>query len=202
VADKDDKCPDLAGMAKYNGCPIPDTDNDGVNDEEDKCITVPGVRKYNGCPIPDSDNDAVNDEEDACPNVPGIAANRGCPEIKAEVKKKIDVAANNILFATGSARLAASSNKGLNEVVKIMQEDADVLLAIDGHTDDVGKEEFNQTLSESRAASVKQYLVGKGIDESRITSAGHGETSPIADNKSAAGRKKNRRVELVLSYYR
>jgi outer membrane protein OmpA-like peptidoglycan-associated protein len=82
-----------------------------------------------------------------------------------------------------------------------MNENPDIKLAIDGHTDNVGKDDFNQTLSENRANAVKEYFVSKGIDESRITSAGHGETMPIADNNTAAGRQKNRRVELKLSYY-
>lgn len=202
IADKDDKCPDQAGLAKYNGCPIPDTDKDGINDEQDKCPTVAGVAKYEGCPVPDKDNDGVNDEEDMCPSVPGTAANKGCPEIKEEIKKKVSIAANNILFATGSAKLVASSYKGLNEVVKILQDDPEMKLAIDGHTDNTGKPDKNQVLSENRANAVKQYIVSKGIDESRLTSAGHGQDSPVADNKTAAGRKKNRRVELTLSYYK
>jgi len=201
IADKDDKCPDVAGLAKYQGCPIPDTDKDGVNDEEDKCPEVAGVVRYQGCPIPDTDNDGVNDEEDKCPNLPGVKENQGCPVIKEEVKKKVERAANNIYFATGSSKLLAKSNKGLNEVVKVLTEDAGMKLAIDGHTDNVGKPDKNQVLSEARAAAVKKYLVSKGIDESRLTSAGHGADEPIADNKTAAGRAKNRRVELKLSYY-
>jgi len=74
-------------------------------------------------------------------------------------------------------------------------------LAIDGHTDNVGKPEKNQVLSDNRAASVKKYLVSKGVDESRLTSAGHGQDQPVADNKTAAGRAKNRRVELKLNYW-
>ncbi|MBK6635569.1 MAG: OmpA family protein [Chitinophagaceae bacterium] len=72
---------------------------------------------------------------------------------------------------------------------------------MDGHTDSQGKDEYNQTLSEERAASVRAYLVSKGIDESRLSSAGYGETTPVADNKTAAGRAKNRRVEMTLRNY-
>jgi outer membrane protein OmpA-like peptidoglycan-associated protein len=200
INDEEDKCPTVPGIAKYQGCPVPDTDKDGINDEEDKCPTVPGVARYQGCPIPDTDGDGVNDEEDKCPTVPGPRENQGCPVISEEVKKRVDFAANNILFITGSFRLASKSFKGLDEVVKIMTENPEMKLAIDGHTDNVGKDDMNQTLSDNRAASVKAYFVSKGIDESRITSAGHGETMPIADNKTAAGRAKNRRVELKLSY--
>jgi hypothetical protein len=56
----------VPGLAKYEGCPIPDTDKDAINDEEDKCPTVAGVARYNGCPVPDTDGDGVNDEEDKC----------------------------------------------------------------------------------------------------------------------------------------
>jgi outer membrane protein OmpA-like peptidoglycan-associated protein len=79
VVDSIDKCPTVKGLAKYNGCPIPDSDSDGVNDEADKCPTVPGLAKYNGCPIPDSDSDGVNDEVDKCPLVKGLARYNGCP---------------------------------------------------------------------------------------------------------------------------
>ena len=202
INDEEDKCPDVPGLSRYQGCPIPDTDGDGINDEEDKCPTVPGLSRYQGCPIPDTDGDGVNDEEDRCVTIPGPKENYGCPIIPPEVKKRVDVAAKNILFVTGSFKLQASSFKGLNDVVKIMQENPGMLLAIDGHTDWVGTDEYNQTLSDNRAGAVKNYLVSKGIDESRITSAGHGESMPIADNKTAAGRQKNRRSEMTLSYYK
>ena len=138
IADKDDKCPDVAGLAKYNGCPIPDTDKDGINDEEDKCPTVPGVARYQGCPIPDTDNDGVNDEEDKCPNEPGPASNFGCPEIKQEIIEKVNLAAKNIFFATGSAKLLAKSYPSLNNVVKILTENPTYKVDIAGHTDTTG----------------------------------------------------------------
>ena len=202
IIDANDKCPTVKGLAKYEGCPIPDTDKDGINDEEDKCPTVFGLARYQGCPIPDTDGDGVNDEEDKCITIPGPASNFGCPIIPPEVKKRVDMAAKNILFITGSAKLQKSSYKGLDDVAKIMSENPGMSLAIDGHTDYVGSEEMNQTLSDNRAASVKTYLVSKGVDESRITATGHGETMPIADNKTAAGRQQNRRSEMTLSYYK
>ena len=202
IIDADDKCPTIKGLAKYQGCPIPDTDKDGINDEEDKCPTVFGVARYQGCPVPDTDGDGTNDEEDKCVTIPGPKENFGCPVITEEVKKRVNMAAKNILFVTGSAKLQKSSFKGLDDVVKIMTENPGMSLAIDGHTDNVGKDEYNQTLSDNRAASVKTYLVSKGIDEGRITATGHGETMPIADNKTAAGRQQNRRSELTLSYFK
>jgi len=201
IADAEDKCPDEKGLAKYQGCPIPDTDKDGVNDELDKCVTVPGVARYQGCPIPDTDKDGVNDEEDKCINEAGPASNFGCPVIAQAVIDKINYAAKNIFYATGSAKLLPKSYASLNEVAKIMKDDASLKLDIDGHTDNTGDAAKNQTLSENRAASVKAYLVTKGVDESRMTATGHGSDSPAADNKTAAGRAKNRRVEMKARNY-
>ncbi len=202
INDEEDKCPTVFGLARYQGCPIPDTDKDGINDEEDKCPTVFGVARYQGCPIPDTDGDGVNDEEDRCITIPGPKENFGCPVITPEIKKRVEIAAKNILFVTGSAKLQKSSFKGLDDVAKIMNENPGMSLAIDGHTDYVGTEEYNHKLSHDRAASVMNYILSKGVDASRITSEGHGETMPIADNKTAAGRQKNRRVEMTLTYYK
>jgi outer membrane protein OmpA-like peptidoglycan-associated protein len=201
IADKDDKCPDVAGLAKYQGCPIPDTDGDGINDEEDKCPTVAGVARYQGCPVPDTDKDGVNDEEDKCPNEAGPASNFGCPVIDVAVVEKVNKAAQNIFFATGSSKLLAKSYKSLKEVAQILKDNPSYKVAIDGHTDNTGSDELNQKLSEKRANSVKEYLQGNGIDESRMTATGYGESKPIADNKTAAGRAKNRRVEMKLTNY-
>jgi outer membrane protein OmpA-like peptidoglycan-associated protein len=201
IADKDDKCPNEFGMAKYLGCPIPDTDKDGINDENDKCPDVFGLARYDGCAIPDTDGDGVNDEEDKCKNVAGIAGNAGCPEIKQEVIQKVSYAAKNIFFNTGSSQLLKKSFKPLDEVVTIMNENPTLLLDVEGHTDNTGTPEKNQTLSESRAESVKSYLVSKGIDASRLISAGFGQDRPIADNKTVAGRTQNRRSELKLRSY-
>lgn len=201
IADDDDKCPDVAGLAKYGGCPIPDTDGDGINDEEDKCPTEKGYARYQGCPIPDTDGDGVNDEEDKCPNRAGPESNQGCPVIAKEVIDKINFAAKNVFFSTGSAKLMAKSNKSLDEVAKLMLADESLKMQIDGHTDSQGSDELNQALSEKRAAAVLDYLVSKGVDASRIKSTGYGEAKPIADNNTAAGRAKNRRTEMTVTNY-
>lgn len=202
ITDALDKCPDVAGLARYNGCPIPDTDGDGIDDEADKCPTVAGVTRYQGCPVPDTDKDGVNDEEDKCPNEAGPASNFGCPIISKTTVDKINIAAQNIFFATGSANLLPKSYKSLNEVVKILNENPSYKLEIDGHTDNTGKPEKNQVLSENRAKSVADYLKTKGVtDETRLVSKGFGEDKPISDNKKAAGRAKNRRVEIRAKNY-
>jgi len=198
VADTVDACPDIAGPAKFNGCP--DTDGDGIIDKEDKCADIAGLAKYDGCPIPDTDKDGINDEEDKCPNTPGIVANNGCPEIKEEIKKKAEYAAQRLYFATGSYKLLEKSFTGLDDVAGMLKSDPDLNLIINGYTDNTGNAAKNQLLSEKRAESVKKYLAGKGIDESRIKSTGYGILDPVADNKTPSGRAKNRRVEFKLEY--
>jgi OmpA-OmpF porin, OOP family len=199
--DEEDKCPAVAGLARYGGCPIPDTDKDGINDEEDKCPAQAGLASNKGCPYVDSDGDGIPDPEDRCPNLFGTAKNHGCPEIRAEVVEKVNYAAQNIYFATGKYVLLSRSFKGLDEVARIMKEDAGLRLAIDGHTDNVGSDASNKTLSDNRAAAVKAYLVKQGINANRLVSTGYGETKPIAENTSAAGRQRNRRVEMTLAYF-
>lgn len=195
IADKDDKCPTVPGIAAYQGCPIPDTDNDGVNDEEDKCKDVPGVARYQGCPIPDRDNDGVNDEEDRCPDIAGPADNGGCPKLETS---KFNASA--VQFVTGSAALTAPAKKELDKAARILNEQyPQIKVEIAGHTDNTGKAELNKVLSEKRAASVKAYLVKKGVVADRLTTVGFGQEQPVSENTTAAGKAKNRRVEFKIS---
>jgi outer membrane protein OmpA-like peptidoglycan-associated protein len=202
INDENDKCPTVAGVAKYQGCPIPDTDKDGINDEEDKCPTVPGLARYQGCPIPDTDGDGLNDEVDKCPTVAGPQSNNGCPipKITEEKKNKVEKAATNIFFATGSSVLLKKSYVALNEVAALLSETDNSTLGLDieGHTDNQGSAALNKKLSQARANAVKAYLKKKGVAESRLNAVGFGLEKPIADNKTAAGRAKNRRVEMKL----
>lgn len=200
IDDKQDQCPNEKGLEKYNGCPAPDTDKDGVDDDHDKCPDVVGLPRYEGCPIPDTDHDGLNDEEDQCPALAGPLHLKGCPEINLQVQQKVKVAAKNIFFNTGSAVLENRSFASLNEVVKLLKGNASYVLLIEGHTDSVGVPDHNQALSEDRAMAVKTYIISKGITDERVRAKGYGQTKPIADNRTAAGRAKNRRVELKLSY--
>jgi OmpA-OmpF porin, OOP family len=133
--------------------------------------------------------------------VPGVRENNGCPAIKEEVVKKVTASAKNVFFVTGSAKLQTKSFKSLDEVVAILKEDAALKLDIEGHTDNTGTDKVNVPLSQNRAKSVYDYLVSKGIDAARLSSEGYGSSKPVADNKTAAGRTLNRRVEMKLKYY-
>ena len=199
VPDSLDECPDVKGLAALHGCP--DKDADGIADKDDKCPDVAGVAKYLGCPIPDTDGDGINDEEDQCPTVAGTVANHGCPEVKAEIKKKIEMNAKEIYFTTASDKIIASSFKSLDEVADILKEDKNLKLDISGHTDNTGDAAGNKILSQQRAKAVFDYLVSKGIDAKRLTSEGYGEEKPVADNSTEEGKSLNRRVELKLKYY-
>jgi outer membrane protein OmpA-like peptidoglycan-associated protein len=108
------------------------------------------------------------------------------------------VATKGILFATGSARIRPESTPTLEEIGTMLREHADLRLAIEGHTDDVGEDAANQALSEARAAAIKTYMVETfGIAANRLSTAGFGESRPAVPNDSPEARQQNRRVELV-----
>jgi len=227
VEDSKDKCPNEKGSDRFNGCPdndgdgiedskdkckdtpkgvkvdmngcSSDSDNDGVSDSEDKCPdTKTGVKVDDkGCPS-DRDGDGVIDSEDGCPTVAGLAVNKGCPEKKVDVKKRLQFAARGINFESGKATLTTSSYPMLDEVVSILNEYVDYNLKMGGHTDAVGKDASNLTLSQARVDAVKAYLISKGIADTRVVATGFGKVRPIASNANAVGRAKNRRVELEL----
>jgi OmpA-OmpF porin, OOP family len=192
--DAEDACPGDKGPISTKGCP--DRDNDGVADKDDACPDKRGESRYKGCP--DSDGDGIADNEDRCPDKPGVVALKGCPEIKAEAKAKLERAIKLVQFESGKAVLLKKSYAVLDEVVSVMNEYSEYSLNIAGHTDSQGDDKMNQDLSERRAKACYDYLVSKGIAASRMASAGYGETKPVADNATAAGREKNRRVEFEL----
>lgn len=105
---------------------------------------------------------------------------------------------SDILFATNSASLSGSAFSALDQAASVLTEYKKTAIIAQGHTDSTGTESYNQTLSERRAQSVANYLIGQGIDASRITSVGYGENYPVADNSTSAGRQANRRVDLLL----
>lgn len=199
IADLDDKCPNTIAGYKVdaNGCPM-DNDKDGIINEEDACPELVGNIAMKGCP--DTDGDGVADNEDRCPTVKGNVVNKGCPEIAVADVKKITQIASKIFFETNSDVLKVASLAQLDELAVILKKYEAANLIIEGHADSQGEDAFNLALSQKRTESVKTYLMGKGIMESRLTGIGYGETKPIADNNTSLGRAKNRRVELKTAY--
>ncbi len=223
IIDSRDRCPDVAGLEKFNGCP--DTDGDGIQDSEDKCPNVAGIAAFAGCPdtdgdgvedaldkcpnaagkpemagCPDTDGDGVNDADDKCPTLAGTIENSGCPVVNQAVQKRIAAAAKQINFETGSDVLTQASYKSLDVIVAGLVADSALKADINGHTDNVGDVVKNKELSKKRAAAVQKYLVSKGVGVSRLKSEGFGSEQPIADNKTVAGKAKNRRVEVKFHY--
>jgi OmpA-OmpF porin, OOP family len=117
--------------------------------------------------------------------------------LKDELEKSGHVAVYGILFDTGKATIQPSSDSTLNEIVKLMRDNADLKLRVEGHTDNVGAATLNQALSEKRAESVRVWLVNHEIAADRLSVKGFGDTKPVADNSTDEGRAKNRRVELA-----
>ena len=182
-----------------------DDDEDGVLEPADHCPDVAedrdGFEDNDGCPDPDNDKDGVLDKEDKCPNEPGPADNNGCPkkyehivvtQEKIELKQKVH-------FATDKATIYPDSFAMLTEIAEVLKSRPEVRIRIEGHTDSRGGMKHNMTLSQARADSVKQFLVGQGVDPARMESRGFGPTQAIADNRTAAGREQNRRVEFIIT---
>ena len=114
-----------------------------------------------------------------------------------EINKSGHVAVYGIEFDTGKATLKPESEKVLAQVLQLLKDQPGWKLRIEGHTDSTGAKAANQTLSQQRAASVTDWLAGKGVERTRLAPAGLGDTRPIADNSTDEGRARNRRVELV-----
>jgi outer membrane protein OmpA-like peptidoglycan-associated protein len=156
--------------------------------------------KTNGCPPnPDRDGDGIPNEEDACPDAAGPKnkdpKKNGCPAA-AVVGDQIKIL-EQVKFATASAVILKESEVIMNAVLKVLNDHPEIKsVRIEGHTDNVGPAAYNKTLSTQRAASVMNWLVKHGIDKSRLSSQGFGMEKPIDDNKTADGRKNNRRVEF------
>jgi outer membrane protein OmpA-like peptidoglycan-associated protein len=105
----------------------------------------------------------------------------------------------DVLFATAKFDLRPEARERLAKLSGIVLAHPGLNLTVEGHTDNVGSDAFNQTLSEQRAQSVRQYLIDQGLDASTITAQGFGKGMPVADNSTAEGRQKNRRVEIIIS---
>lgn len=104
-----------------------------------------------------------------------------------------------VLFATGKYNLRPDAQMRLARLAGIVSSHSGLNLQVEGYTDNTGSEEFNQKLSEQRAEAVRDFLISQGVDQRTITARGFGEANPVADNSTAAGRQKNRRVEIIVS---
>jgi OOP family OmpA-OmpF porin len=101
-------------------------------------------------------------------------------------------------FEPGKARLTDAGRMQVDEVARVLQEHPELRVSVDGHTDSAGSETYNQSLSQRRARAVANRLTEQGIAGDRLSVRGFGESRPVADNKSAEGRSRNRRVEIVV----
>jgi OOP family OmpA-OmpF porin len=181
-----------------------DSDNDGVSDNVDRCPTraedQDGFEDEDGCPESDNDHDGVVDDRDECPDEAEgrIGDGDGCPEGEARYENGRIVLRGKVQFETGSTNLKPKSQRLLDQVAHLMKENPDIKVRVEGHTDEVGPAMNNQQLSERRANTVREGLIARGISSKRLSTKGWGEGRPVAPNKTAAGRAKNRRVEFIV----
>lgn len=105
---------------------------------------------------------------------------------------------SGLLFQTNSASLSPTAESNVKELARILAKYKDTDILVEGHTDSVGTEEYNEKLSQRRAESVASYAKGLGVKGSRFTTIGYGESQPVASNADASGRQKNRRVEIAI----
>ncbi|MBK8482265.1 MAG: OmpA family protein [Proteobacteria bacterium] len=214
LLDTVDRCPlepeDADGFEDADGCPDADNDKDGIADAQDQCPLAAedrdGYADEDGCPDVDNDDDGILDVNDKCPNDPetinGVDDDDGCPDTgKGPVQiigRKITVP--RIYFATGKDVILARSLAVLRRAAELIRDNKWIKkLRVEGHTDSVGADAYNLDLSQRRAASVMRVLNDHGVDASRVTSEGLGETQPIANNATSAGRAANRRVDLIIT---
>ena len=195
VVDRNDVCPDTVPGTEVNsvGC-TPDTDGDGVFDGKDKCPnTVAGATvDATGCER-DDDQDGVVDRLDKCPNTPaGVRVEvNGC-EIKDVIKL------TGVNFENNSDRIMLGTEQALIDAAATLKKNPELKVEVAGHTDSVGSATTNESLSERRAKTVRNYLVRHGANTAKLTVRGYGESRPISDNTTARGRAANRRVELII----
>jgi OOP family OmpA-OmpF porin len=194
VVDSKDQCPGTPAGVKVDamGCEL-DSDGDGVVDSKDQCPGTPAGATVDakGCEL-DSDGDGVVDSKDECPNTPEGATvdDRGCA---------LGITLMGVRFKLNSDELTVQSEAILDSVAESLKARRDVTsVLVVGHTDSTGDAAYNLSLSERRAKSVMDYLVSQGVDSGILSSKGMGESAPVADNNTAEGRAKNRRVELKL----
>lgn len=176
-----------------------DTDNDGVIDSKDNCANTPAGRKVNslGCQL-DADRDGVVDAQDNCPSTSTNLAvdGKGCPILDVSMMRQ----ALEVNFAFDESDIEPGYDSDIRKFAEFMREYSHTSVVIEGHTDSDGPDDYNQGLSERRANAVMNDLVNTyGIDASRLSAVGYGESRPAMNNSSAAGKAENRRIEAEVS---
>ncbi len=194
ILDINDQCPlekeDFDNFEDEDGCPDPDNDQDKILDVDDQCPMEPelynGVNDEDGCPEKDTDKDGIIDPLDKCPEEPetynGVDDDDGCPDGKQTVvltTTEIKIL-EKVFFDTNKDTIKKVSYKLLNTVAVVLKQNPQITkIRIDGHTDDMGKDEYNLDLSKRRAKAVREYLVEQGVDADRLQSEGYGEEKPL-----------------------
>jgi outer membrane protein OmpA-like peptidoglycan-associated protein len=156
------------------------------------------ARQKSDADLARSDADAARIAE-AAKNAQALEMQQQLAALQAKVTDRgIVLNLGDVLFASGNSTLAGGAHTRLDKLVLFLDKYPDRTVAIEGHTDSVGSEDYNQGLSERRAQSVGTYLKAQGVAASRISALGKGESDPIADNDSQGGRQQNRRVEVII----
>lgn len=199
VADGLDDCPasdaTAIGHVDIHGCAV-DSDFDGIPDYLDHCPFNPvgALVDDNGCPI-DSDGDGVPDGLDDCPfTMVGVGVDKyGCIDLAMFSEPMV----LNIDYPPGSFEIDPRTKERVKRLAGLLNFVKDIKLEINGYTDDIGTPVANRSLSEKRANRVKDFLITQGVDADRMKVFGRGETDFVASNRTAEGRAKNRRIEIV-----
>ena len=193
VEDGSDRCPDTPAGATVDayGCEL-DSDGDGVKDSKDQCPGTPAGAQVDarGCEL-DDDGDGVVNRLDECPGTP-----EGTPVDRRGCEIKGDYVLKGVNFESNSDRLRPGATAILDQVVETLLKYPEINFEVQGHTDSDGAAAYNEGLSSRRAQTVHDYLASQGVDVSRMTVRGYGESQPIADNSTAEGKAQNRRVVL------
>jgi OmpA-OmpF porin, OOP family len=169
-----------------------------VPDVSDRCPNTPTGEPVTstGCPR-DSDADGVPDGADRCPNTPAgqPVDDKGCPVLFQQGARKVIL--RGVTFPTGKATLTPEARAVLQDIATQLVANPEYRVQISGHTDNTGSRAANLRLSLARAQAVESFLEANGVPTAQVTSKGFGPDVPVASNRTAAGRAKNRRVELV-----
>jgi|GEM_PF-1160984 len=212
IIDPQDKCPNdpetKNGYKDEDGCPEDpnDWDSDGIANDLDQCPkepeTVNGIDDQDGCPdlIPgDRDQDGIRDDSDLCPDVKeivnGYKDEDGCPDHELD---EFSGHVEGIHFNVGKSTILVDSYDKLNRGAALLLKYPQLRFVIEGHTDSTGEKDMNMRLSRSRAESVRQYLINRGVSGSRMTIEAYGPDRPIGSNQTKDGRALNRRIEFRL----